>query len=841
VADHSSHSIDSYLAAIPFDADPFQIDALRAIEDGRSVVVTAPTGAGKTVIAEGSIAAALGAGRRAFYTTPIKALSNQKFADLRSWLGKDQVGLLTGDNVVNGDAPVVVMTTEVLRNMIYDASPALDDLGTVILDEVHYLADRSRGSVWEEVIIHLPQTISLVCLSATIANPEEFTNWIVARRGDTDLILESTRPVPLETMYMWRDRHAGGSTVMLPMFGRNGRPNDRITKLTRSNRNRHARLGTPRRTAVVEHLADEGLLPAIYFVFSRKGCDQTAQQVAHSSLTLTTADERSEIRRIVERRTAHLSPQDLAVLGYSSWLAVLERGAASHHAGLIPTFKETVEELFLAGLVKVVAATETLAVGINMPARTVILDSLSKFTGEGHELLQASDFTQLTGRAGRRGIDTAGTAVVLYSPHVPFDRTSGIAGAGANPLRSSFAPTYNMAVNLIARYDLKDAHDLLGASFANFSTTSRNEKLTENLAERQSDIETFRRAAECDRGDIWSFYDGSSRPAGPSMNRDLLQPGVVVEFASTRYVLVNRSWGGGHPKIDFVDATAAKSTIRYNEFPRSATVLGSLSLPSPVRASDGAYRAEVADMLESFIPEVEPVPVFVSDDADGVATCPDLETHMAWVDRALRATRDAARLTRRLSRAETNDVVESFDRIHAVLDSLGYTSGWSLSRRGTSLRKLYNELDLLLAEAIRQEVFDTLSPEEFAAVASLFTYETRGAEEGLPPQLPFAKLALEEVDHIRETVVDVERANGVDEQRMPDPGLMEVIHGWALGHDLEHIFDVDDIRAGDFVRSARQLLDLLRQIRDGFGEYRSVASEAIRRVDRGIVQVGGFE
>jgi ATP-dependent RNA helicase HelY len=573
-----------------------------------------------------------------------------------------------------------------MRNMIYDSSRALDDLATMILDEVHYLADRSRGSVWEEVILHLPQSISLVCLSATIANPEEFTDWIVARRGDTDLVVERTRPVPLETMYMWRDRHAGGSGVMLPMFGSNGKPNNTISKLTRSSRNRHARLGIPRRTAVIEHLAEEGLLPAIYFVFSRKGCDQTAQLVAQSSLNLTSADERREIRSIVETRTAHLSPQDLAVLGYSGWLSVLERGAAAHHAGLIPTFKETVEELFLSGLVKVVAATETLAVGINMPARTVILDSLSKFTGEGHELLQPSDFT----------IDTAGTAVVLYSPHVPFDRATGIAGAGANALRSSFAPTYNMAVNLIARYDVDEAHELLGASFANFSSTSRKDKLAQNLEDRRSDIETFRTAAECERGDIWAFYDGSSRPSGRTMDRHLLQPGVVLEFSSARYVLVNRSWGGGHPKMDLVDGAGDKSSIRSKDLPRSTVVLGNMTLASPVRGSDPSYRAEVADMMERFIPVDRPVELFIPEDSEGVGSCPDLETHVSWADRAFRATRDADRLVRRLSKSESNDVVDTFERIHSVLDSLGYTARWTLTPDGISLRKLYNELDLLL-------------------------------------------------------------------------------------------------------------------------------------------------
>jgi ATP-dependent RNA helicase HelY len=424
---------------------------------------------------------------------------------------------------------------------------------------------------------------------------------------------------------------------------------------------------------------------------------------------------------------------------------------------------------------------------------------------------------------------------------VPFDRATGIAGAGANPLRSSFAPTYNMAVNLIARYHDHEAHELLGASFANFSTKGQKDQLVQNLEDRRSDIETFRAAAQCERGDIWEFYDGSRRPSGPSMDRQLMQPGVVLEFASARYALVNRSWGGGHPKIDLVDVAGNKTSIRYNDFPPSAVVVGAIRLPAPIRASDAVYRAEVADMMERFVPDAEPVAVFVADDPEGVGSCPDLEKHIGWADRALRATRDADRLVRRISRSDSNDVGDSFERIHAVLGTLGYTNGWRLTTRGSSLRKLYNELDVLLAECIRQRVFDGLSTEEFVAAASLFTYETRGPEAPAIPLTAFATQITETVDAIRESVVDVERANGVAEQRVPDPGLMEIIHGWSLGYDLKEIFDTDDIRAGDFVRSARQLLDLLRQIRDGFSEYRSMASDAISSIDRGIVQVGGFE
>ncbi len=836
-----SETIQRFLSDLPFPPDRFQVDALESIDDHRSVVVTAPTGAGKTVIAEGAIAVALSGSKRAFYTTPIKALSNQKFADLCEVHGSDAVGLLTGDNVINGDASVVVMTTEVLRNMIYERSGVLDDVGVVILDEVHYLADRHRGSVWEEVIIHLPQEVPIVCLSATIANPQEFTKWVRARRGETDLVVEHVRPVPLTTMYAWRDRNDGGSISLLPMFTSDGRPNKTVSKLTRPSRSKHSRLSTPRRADIIEYLAADSLLPVIYFVFSRKGCNQTAAMVANSSLALTTTEERREIRSIVEHRTGHLGEQDLAVLGYSGWLSILERGAAAHHAGLVPAFKETVEELFLRGLVKVVAATETLALGINMPARTVVIDSLSKFTGEGHELLGPSDFTQLTGRAGRRGIDTQGTAVVLYSPYVPLDRATEIAGAGSNALRSSFAPTYNMVVNLMAQYGEPEATAMLSASFANFAMTARREKLEESLAAREADLATFTAAAVCDRGDLWEFYDGSHRPKGPALDRKALQPGVIISIGGELFVLANRSWGGGEPKIEFIDSTAMRTSMRSVDLPRTATFVGSIVMPNPVRVSERGYREEVATMLELHIPHREPQPLFVAPDEMGVGSCPDLEKHIAWADRALRARRDTERLGRRIAKSEHSGIIDGFHKLRAVLSDTGYTKGWNLTQAGASLRRLYNELDLLLAEAIGVGLFDGLDHAEFASAVSLFTFETRGGDTPPLPEATFINAVLDELGALHRTIMDVELSHGVDEQRLPDHGFVDIVHGWACGHGLDELFDEDDVRAGDFVRSSRQLLDLLRQIKDGFPALRSVASEAIAAIDRGIVQVGRLE
>lgn len=831
-------ALTQFLSDLPFRPDSFQSEALDAVQSGSSVVVTAPTGSGKTLVADGSIVITIANGQRAFYTTPIKALSNQKFNDLVREHGSQKVGLLTGDNVINGDAPIIVMTTEVLRNMIYEESSALTELGLVVLDEVHYLADRHRGSVWEEVIIHLPKRVILVCLSATIANPDVFTDWVRQRRGECALVVERDRPVPLTSMYVWRDRHRDHQIAVAPVFGKNGRPNGAIRKLLTSSRGRHRRFSTPRRVAVVRELDTMGLLPCIYFVFSRKGCDQTAQELANAGLGFTSPEERKEIRLVAERHVARLSEEDLTVLGYDRWLNVLESGAGAHHAGLVPAFKEAVEELFVRGLIRVVAATETLALGINMPARTVILDSLSKFDGETHELLRPSDYTQLTGRAGRRGIDSEGTAIVLYSPYVPFDQVSAIAARGSNPLRSSFSPTYNMAVNLIARYDRTTAHELLDASFANFSIDQRSEQLRSSLEDRRSDRETFRAAATCDRGNIWEVTDLRATQSDRRPDMKLLQPGTVLEIAGEMLALLGRSWGGGQPKLGLTNVSGKSVMIRTRDLPKSVNVLGQMALPSPVRSTSPDYRREVGTMLEAFAPVDDPVMLFQTSDAEGVLGCPDLDTHLKWVERVNRADRDIRRLERRIERSRTNDVGAEFDNLVKVLEITGYISNWALTPRGNSLRRLYSELDLLLAESLRTGILSDLSAAEFAATVSIFTYQARGGEVSDAPLAIYAESVIAAVFDLAGTISDHERRAGLVETRHPDVGLVDSIHAWASGLDLVDIFDSDDLRAGDFVRSARQLLDLLRQIRDGFPDYQSVAAQALELIDRGIVEAG---
>ncbi len=673
-----------FLAGLPFAPDRFQAEAAAAIDRGETVVVCAPTGSGKTVVAEAAVARALERGERALYTTPLKALSNQKFGDFRRRLGPEAVGLLTGDNSLNGAAPVVVMTTEVLRNMMYAASPDLANVGVVVLDEVHYLQDRARGPVWEEIIIHLDAAVPLVCLSATVANAEEFAAWIEARRGPTTLVVERERPVPLESLYLLRDRWESGRLRLLPVFedGERRRPNGRLIAMLRARDAAHRRYAAPRRTEACEFLRREGLLPAIYFIFSRAGCNAAAAAMVDHGLRLTTAEEAAAIRAAAAEHTAHLDPADLDVLGYGRWLAGLEAGVAPHHAGLVPAFKEAVERLFAGGLVKLVFATETLSLGINMPARAVVLESLTKFGGEGHELLQAGDYTQLTGRAGRRGIDRRGTAVVLHSPHLPFERVAAIAATGSHPLRSSFRPTYNMAANLVAAYPRPRAEQLLNASFAQFHDERGEADLAEAIAEERRALAADRAAAECERGDVAALAAEPPRARDEAMSR----------FAASTAAGDVLEWPGrardGAPGGDRPGARQAAPPAGHRggrgaapPQPRAAAPGGGRGRPAhPARAVPAPGGAVPAGRRRR--PRAHgcrpgrrgrrcpPAPEAEA----GAASCPDLAAHLAAARSALRRERRLETLERR-RRTTGSGMVPRLRAIIGLLGRWGYAAG----------------------------------------------------------------------------------------------------------------------------------------------------------------------
>jgi ATP-dependent RNA helicase HelY len=865
---------DEFAATYAFGLDDFQIEALDALDAGRSVLVAAPTGSGKTVVAEYAVAKALAEGGKTFYTTPLKALSNQKFGDLARRHGPEKVGLLTGDNSINGDAPVVVMTTEVLRNMIYAASSALDGLRYVVLDEVHYLQDRYRGPVWEEVIIHTPPEVDLVCLSATVSNAEEFADWIQTVRGATTAVIEEKRPVTLNHLYLVGDREADELRLM-PTF-LDGKPNPEALRLEtrpahpgdRWRAHPRARLHTPRRAEVIDRLWDEGMLPAIYFIFSRAACDDAVKQCLDAGLRLTTPEEAAQIRAIAEARTEILSEADLAVLGYGRWLAALEAGLAAHHAGMVPPFKETVEACFSAGLVKAVFATETLALGINMPARSVVIEKLSKFTGERHEFLTPGEYTQLTGRAGRRGIDDIGYAVVLWSPYVPFDQVAGLASTRTYALRSSFRPTYNMAANLVRRYTPESARHLLNLSFAQF-TSDRDVVRLEAQVERTGQLLTIaRREAACELGDIEEYRrllreddDGPPRRAsvrsGVVSALERVKPGDVLllsggKSAGRVAVISTANRRGDDVRIGALTPERRYVTLSARDFRFPPRTVGRIELPVPYSPRNPTFRREVAQSLARLRPSQPVTEKHAragrsvtssleerSPETLAVAACPDVRKHLRAAERADRLEKDRRRLERRIQ-GRTESLGHQFDRVLRVMEAWGYVAGWSLTGGGEMLARIYHECDLLVAEALRGGLFDQLEATGVAALASTFTYEAR-RNDGRPdePWFPSSRLKRRwaELDAMAAELNLAEEEAGLPLTRRPDPGFVAHAHGWAAGEELSEVIMEEGLSGGDFVRNVKQLIDLVRQLGQMAPEPATAkaARDAADRLFRGVV------
>ena len=495
-----------FASSLEFELDDFQVAACRALEKGKGVLVAAPTGAGKTIVGEFAVELAVQSGSKCFYTTPIKALSNQKYSELVARYGEAKVGLLTGDTSINSEADIVIMTTEVLRNMIYANSHTIKRLKYVVMDEVHYLADKFRGAVWEEILIHLPDSVQVVSLSATVSNAEEFGEWLQTVRGETEVIVSEIRPVPLYQHVLFGNR-------LLDLFDENLKLNPELSKLERDTyrqvrgnwRDKPKAPKSLSRPEVIEKLDREGLLPAITFIFSRKACDAAVKQCLQAGIRLTNENDRKVIRNIINKNITNLAQEDLIVLGFYEWADGLERGVAAHHAGLLPAFKSTVEELFQSGLVKAVFATETLALGINMPARTVVMEKLSKWNGEGHVAVSAGEYTQLTGRAGRRGIDIEGNAVILWNNDLDSNSVAGLASTRTYPLKSSFKPTYNMSINLISQFGSDKARSSLESSLAQFQADKAVVGLAKQIRKNEKARDELFKESECHLGDFLDY------------------------------------------------------------------------------------------------------------------------------------------------------------------------------------------------------------------------------------------------------------------------------------------------------------------------------------------------
>ncbi|HEY7667959.1 MAG TPA: DEAD/DEAH box helicase [Actinomycetota bacterium] len=873
----------------PFPLDAFQLNAIDAVDAGRSVLVAAPTGSGKTVVAEFSIERALAMGGKAFYTTPLKALSNQKFGDLVAKHGADRVGLLTGDNAINSEAPVVVMTTEVLRNMLYERSGTLEGLVSVVMDEVHYLQDPYRGAVWEEVLIHLPLSVSVVCLSATISNAEEFGEWIGTLRGETSVVIEERRPVPLEHHYLvGHDLHPmhverEGTLTPNPYVASLDQRELRVRSYRRAGsgtiqqqrigrpREGHRGIYAPKREEVVEVLAAAGMLPAIYFVFSRAGCDRSVKWLQGAGVRLTSRAEADRIREVAESRAAWIDDEDLATLGFFEFLEGLMAGVAAHHAGMLPVFKETVEHLFAAGLVKVVFATETLSLGINMPARTVVIEDLWKFQGERHELLTPGEYTQLTGRAGRRGIDELGHAVVVYQRQVPFERVAGLAATRTYDLTSSFRPSYNMAVNLVRNYPRDQAHQLLNASFAQF-LADRGVVALERQRERdRQSIEGYRPNLVCHLGDFQEYWDlvsrarrlreddrrGRDRARSEAVRSAVanLRPGEVIHVPRARrrglaVVIASRD---GKPTVLSEDRSFFR--LGPKDFDDPPPVLTRIALPRSGSSRSARYRRDVAAKLVSLRmrpPKAERVSTDPTVEREAAeleqrasahpcAACPERTKHERWAARIDALEAQMQGVERRI-RVRTETLARQFDRVLGVLEDLGYVRGWSLTEKGRRLARIYGEGDLLVGEALDAGLLDGLSPPEVASVVSSMVYESR---ERVPmaggmPTTPSSE-RFERLEGIWRRVRRAEDSHQVQLCRELDPGFGVPVFHWTEGKPLEDVLAETEMAPGDFVRNCKQLLDLLRQIEEvaepGAAELVGLARDGVQH---GVVAYTGL-
>ncbi|MBT2399041.1 RNA helicase [Streptomyces sp. ISL-100] len=901
-----------------FELDPYQVEACKALEAGKGVLVAAPTGSGKTIVGEFAVHLALAERRKCFYTTPIKALSNQKYQDLVRRYGADKVGLLTGDNSVNPDAPVIVMTTEVLRNMLYAGSQALRGLAYVVMDEVHYLSDRFRGAVWEEVIIHLPDSVTLVSLSATVSNAEEFGDWLDTVRGDTEVIVSEHRPVPLwqhvlagrkmYDLFEESDDGRGGRREVNPDLVRMARMENGSTSFTRGRgrgnmreadrereRRQRSRIWTPGRPEVIERLDAADLLPAITFIFSRAGCEAAVQQCMYAGLRLNDQDERLLVREIVEERTASIPGEDLNVLGYYEWLEGLERGIAAHHAGMLPTFKEVVEELFVRGLVKAVFATETLALGINMPARSVVLEKLVKWNGEQHADITPGEYTQLTGRAGRRGIDVEGHAVVLWQRGMDPGALAGLAGTRTYPLRSSFKPSYNMAVNLVQQFGRHRSRELLETSFAQFQADKSVVGISKQVQKNEEGILGYREGMTCHLGDFEEYarlrrelkdretelakQGATQRRVAAAASLEKLKAGDVIhvptgKFAGLALVLdpgLPAGRANGHRGFDQHDGprplvlTAERQVKRLAsvDFPVPVEALERMRIPKSFNARSPQSRRDLASALRTkaghIVPERHRKQRAAAADDREIARlrtalrahpchgCDEREDHARWAERYHRLQRDTKQLERRIE-GRTNTIARTFDRIYALLTELDYLRGDAATEHGKRLARLYGELDLLASECLREGVWEGLKPAELAACVSALVFEARQADDAVAPKVPTGPVKIALVEMVRiwgrldalEEDFKINQAEGVG-QREPDLGFAWAVYMWASGKGLDEVLREAEMPAGDFVRWCKQVIDVLGQIAaaaPSSAEGSTVTKNARKAVDavlRGVV------
>jgi ATP-dependent RNA helicase HelY len=660
---------------------------------------------------------------------------------------------------------------------------------------VHDLADRFRGAVWEEVILHLPKDVKVISLSATVSNAEEFGAWLDEVRGDTEIIVSEHRPVPLS-------QHVLFGTELMPLFdGAQGssrvnselvqqhanklrQPINKPTRGRRSypgqNNNSAAKIYRASKAEIVDILDEADLLPAIFFIFSRAGCEAAVKNVLSGGIRLTKPEDKQVIRRIAEEKCAAIADEDLSALGYFEWLNGLERGVAAHHAGMLPAFKEVVEELFLRKLVKVVFATETLALGINMPARSVVLDRLDKFNGESRVQITPGEYTQLTGRAGRRGIDIEGHSVIQWAANLDPNVVAGLASKRTYPLNSSFRPTYNMAVNLVDAFGRKRAREVLETSFAQFQADRSVVGLARGIKDRQEALTGYATAMECHLGDFERY--AQIRRDISDLEKQLAQAGR-----------------GGRAKD--IRQTKGRATLERNI--------------NELKRELRSHRCH---------------------------QCPDREAHARWAERWHKLDREISAVLKQID-SRTNQVAKTFDRICDLLIELDYlTEGndgdLEVTEAGSRLAKIYGDRDLLVTECITRKTWDSLDAPSLAALVAALVYESRRDEEDLQPRLPRGAFGqvFAETEEIWDQLEEISARHKLPKTSAPDVSICLQISRWASGATLDSVLRGSDLLAGDFIRFTKQIIDLLEQIaQNSTGTLAETANLAIDKVKRGIV------
>ncbi|QIV88510.1 DEAD/DEAH box helicase [Glutamicibacter mishrai] len=900
-------ALPDFRASISFDLDPFQAEACKKVTEGHSVLVAAPTGAGKTVVGEFAIFQALRENRKAFYTTPIKALSNQKYSELVNRYGAKSVGLLTGDTSINSEAQIVVMTTEVLRNMLYADSQTLDGLGYVIMDEVHYLADKFRGAVWEEVIIHLPSNVQIISLSATVSNAEEFGGWLDTVRGQTDIIVSEHRPVPLF-------QHVMVGPNVVDLFAEDvafdkvaegdskASVNPELRKLVRTH-NAGGRVQRGRgkgsrgpqrgsgfgervnRPSVIGKLDRAGLLPAIFFIFSRKGCDMAVQQCAMADLRLTTNEEAAEIAQALDEVSYRIPSEDLDVLEFWAWRDGLIRGFASHHAGLLPIFKEIVEDLFARNLIKVVFATETLALGVNMPARSVVLEKLVKFNGESHVQISSGEYTQLTGRAGRRGIDVEGHSIVVWNPELEPEALAGLASKRTYPLNSSFRPTYNMSTNLLAQFGREQTRQILESSFAQYQADRSVVGMARQVRSKEESLAGYAKSMQCHLGDFTEYLKlqrnlsaleknaaksrRTERRSAAERSLQAVIRGDVVDLPGGRRfgraVVVELDTAMYNPRHTVLTEEGQLRRLSADDLNGPVEIVSRIRIPKGFTGRAPKERRDLASSLRNAIYDQRPprqdAQSFNYEGADSFEreiaqmrlelkdhpchACSEKDQHMRWADRYWKLKKDTDK-ARRAIRGRTNTIATQFDKVCKVLEQFEYLvpSGegddFALTDSGRRLRRIYGERDLLTSQILETGKLSKLNAEELCAVVASLVYQARRDGDRPDPKMPTDKVAdiWNTTIKIWGALSDAEEALNLDPTAPPESGLIWPMYKWARGSSLNSALRGTDMAPGDFVRWAKQVIDTL----DQFAKNSELppmlvrnAYKAVDQVKRGVV------